>query len=133
MYYVILLDMKVWPTTPILGWNDSLAFIGIQSFLFILIINLLAGIWGYYGGCVSVGSGSLFSIFLLCRSMDMAYCMAITWSHQQHTFTFHVSKPMMLRHSLINMRFFLKEVVFIGCVSKTFDTIQERENAFIIK
>jgi hypothetical protein len=27
---------------------------------------------------VSVGSGSLFSILLLCRIMDIAYCMAIT-------------------------------------------------------
>ena len=26
---------------------------------------------------MSVGSGSLFSIFLLCRIMDMAYCMAM--------------------------------------------------------
>ena len=27
---------------------------------------------------MSVGSGSLFSILLLCRIMDIAYCMAIT-------------------------------------------------------
>ena len=60
-----------------LGWSGSLAVVGIY-FLFILIINLLAGIWGYYGSCVSVGSGSLFSILLLCRIMDIAYCMAIT-------------------------------------------------------
>jgi hypothetical protein len=73
-----VLNMKAWPTTPILGWNDSLAFVGIESFLFILIVNLLVGIWGYYDGCVFVGSGSLFFILLLCRIMDIAYCMAIT-------------------------------------------------------
>ena len=33
---------------------------------------------GRYGNCVSIGSGSLFSIFLLCRIMDIACCMAMT-------------------------------------------------------
>jgi hypothetical protein len=32
---------------------------------------------GFYGGCVFVGNGSLFFILLLCRIMDIAYCMAI--------------------------------------------------------
>ena len=36
------------------------------------------GVWGYYVGCVSVGSGPLFFILRLCRIMDMAYCMAMT-------------------------------------------------------
>ena len=36
------------------------------------------GTWGCYGSCVSIGSGSLFSILLLCRIMDIAYCMAMT-------------------------------------------------------
>ena len=36
------------------------------------------GVWGYYVGCVFVGSGLLFFILRLCRIMDMAYCMAMT-------------------------------------------------------
>ena len=35
-------------------------------------------IWGCYGSCVSIGSGSLFSILLLCRIMNIACCMAMT-------------------------------------------------------
>ena len=35
-------------------------------------------IWGCYGSCVFIGSGSLFSILHLCRTMDIAYRMAIT-------------------------------------------------------
>jgi hypothetical protein len=58
---------------PYLGWNDSLAFVGIESFLFILIVNLLAGIWGYYGGCVYVGSGSLFSILGMGQLLIMCF------------------------------------------------------------
>ena len=60
------------------GVTSSLAFVGIWYFIFIMIVNLLAGLWGCYSGCVSVGSGSLFYILFLCRIMDMAYCMAIT-------------------------------------------------------
>ena len=36
------------------------------------------GAWGCYGGCVSIGSGLLFYIILLCRIMDITYCMAMT-------------------------------------------------------
>ena len=38
----------------------------------------MVDIWGCYGSCVSIGSGSLFSILLLCRIMNIAYCMAMT-------------------------------------------------------
>ena len=67
-----------------LGWNSSLAFVGIYSSFF--HPNYLFSswcIWDSYGGCVSVGNGSLFSILLLCRIMDIAYRMAITliYSH----------------------------------------------------
>ena len=34
-------------------------------------------IWGCYGSCVSLGSGSLFSILFLCRIMDIACCMVM--------------------------------------------------------
>ena len=47
-------------------------------YVLILIIYFLVGIWGCYVGCVFVGSGSLFSILLLCRTMNMACCMAMT-------------------------------------------------------
>ena len=33
--------------------------------------------WGCYGSWLSIGSGSLFSILLLCRIMDIAHCMAM--------------------------------------------------------
>ena len=49
-------------------------------FFNLLILSLLVGVWGYYVGCVSIGSDSLFSILLFCRIMDMAYCMAMTLS-----------------------------------------------------
>ena len=38
---------------------------------------LVGGYLGCYGSCVFIGNGSLFSIFLLCRIMDMAYWMAM--------------------------------------------------------
>ena len=61
-----------------MGCNNSLALVGIYYFLLILIIYFLVGIWGCYVSCVFVGSGSMFSILLLCRIMDMACCMAMT-------------------------------------------------------
>ena len=64
--------------SPTVGCNNSLAFFGIYYYLLILIICFLVGIWGCYVGCVFVGSGSFFSILLLCRIMEMAYFMAIT-------------------------------------------------------
>ena len=49
------------PPTPTVRYDNSLVNGGIYSFV-ILIIYLLVGTWGCYGGCVFVGSGSLFSI-----------------------------------------------------------------------
>ena len=44
-----------------------------------IFIHWLASVFGNsYGSCVSSGIGSLFSILLLCRIMDIAYCMAMT-------------------------------------------------------
>ena len=69
--------MKVCPPTPTLSYDNSLANVGICSFV-ILIIYWLVDTWGCYGGCVSIGSASLFYVLILCRIMDIAYCMAMT-------------------------------------------------------
>ena len=44
----------------------------------ILITYWLVDTWGCYGSCVSIGSGLLFSILMLYRVMDIAYCMVMT-------------------------------------------------------
>ena len=45
----------------------------------ISFIHWLASVFeNSYGSCVSSGIGSLFSILLLCKIMDIAYCMAMT-------------------------------------------------------
>ena len=36
------------------------------------------GTWGCYGRCVSIGSGLLFSILILCGIMNIAYYMVMT-------------------------------------------------------
>ena len=46
--------------------DNSLASASINSFV-ILIIYWLVDTWGCYGGCVFIGSASLFFILLLCR------------------------------------------------------------------
>jgi hypothetical protein len=48
-------------TNPTVSWDIPLANVGIYAFV-ILIIYWLVGTWGCYGSCVSIGSGSLFSI-----------------------------------------------------------------------
>ena len=40
-----------------------------QSFCFVLIL--------FYIGFLSIGSGSLFSSFLLCKIIDITYCIAM--------------------------------------------------------
>ena len=49
-------------------------------FVYCDIFYLLVGecFGSSYGSCVSSGIGSLFSILLLCRIMDIAYCIAMT-------------------------------------------------------
>ena len=64
--------MEVWPPIPTISCDNSLASVGIYSFI-ILIIYWLVGIQGCYDGCVSICTGSLFSILLLCRIMDILY------------------------------------------------------------
>ena len=71
-----LLARKVWPPTPTISCDNSLANVGIYSFV-ILIIYWLVGAWGCYGGFVFIGSGLLISILLLCRIMDIAHYMAM--------------------------------------------------------
>ena len=72
-----LLGRIVWPPTPTVSCEHSLANVGIYSIV-VLIVYWLVGTWGCYGGCVSIGSGSLFSILFLCIIMDIAYYMAMT-------------------------------------------------------
>ena len=72
-----LLGRKVWPPTPTISCDNSLASVGIYSFM-ILLIYWLVGTWGCYDGCVFIGSGLLFSILLLRGIMDIAYCMMMT-------------------------------------------------------
>ena len=64
------------PPAPTVSCGTSLANFGIYSFV-ILIIYWLVDSWGCYGSCVSIGSGTLFSILLLCRIMDITCCMAM--------------------------------------------------------
>ena len=68
--------MKICPPTPTVSCDNFLASVGIYSFV-IVIIYYLVGTWGCYGSCVFIGSGSLFSILLLSRILDIAYCMAM--------------------------------------------------------
>ena len=72
-----LFGKKLWPLAPTVSYDNSLASVGIYSTI-ILITYWLVGTWGCYGGRVFIGSGSLFSILLLCRIMDITYCMAMT-------------------------------------------------------
>ena len=72
-----LLGIKVCPPTPTLICDNTLANVGIYPFG-MLITYWLVGTWGCYGICVSIGSGSLFFILLLCRIMDIVYYTAMT-------------------------------------------------------
>ena len=61
-----LLSRIVWPQAPTVSSDNSLANVGIYSFV-IMFVYWLVDAWGCYGGFISIGSGSLFSILLLCR------------------------------------------------------------------
>ena len=67
-----LLGKIVWLPTPTVSCDKFLASVGIYSFVIVLVYWLVDA-WGCYGDCVSIGSGSFFSILLLCRIMDIAY------------------------------------------------------------
>ena len=72
-----LLFKKASPPTPTISCDNSLANVGINYFV-VLIIYCLVSTWGCYGSFLSIGRGSLFSILLSCRIMNMAYCIAMT-------------------------------------------------------
>ena len=72
-----LFGRKVCPPTPTLSCDNYLASVGIYSFV-MLITYWLVGTWGCCGIFVSIGSGLLFSILILCRIIYIAYCMAMT-------------------------------------------------------
>ena len=72
-----LLGSKIWLPNPTVSCDNSLANVGIYSFV-IRFISWFVGTNGCYNGFVSIGSGSLLSILLLCIVLDIAYCMAMT-------------------------------------------------------
>ena len=72
------MSWKCGPLSLSLLLGNSLAFKGIYSFIFILIINLLVGVFGIFmvvAYMLVVARYFLFSF--LCRIMDIADCIAI--------------------------------------------------------
>ena len=61
------------------SWSFTLVYCRpfyLVMYSFYLLVGECFG--SFYGSCVSSGIGSLFSIFLLCMIMDIAYCLAVT-------------------------------------------------------
>ena len=61
---------------------------------------MLTGIWGYYGGCVYVGSGSLFSILLFC--VGFLLCTLVATTRDIMEFRVYLIKIAILQKVLIN-------------------------------